>query len=546
MRNIKILDTTLRDGGRVIDCKFPDNEIKDISNRLAASKIDIIEVGFLRDWRKVDYKGNSTFFTHVDQLKPFIDRAQGNAIYVAFVDYGLFDFDSLPEFDGSSVDGIRFGFTKKNYMADREGIIRGARLIKEKGYKLFLQGVNSLSYTDKELLELVDMMNEIHPYSFGIVDTYGAMYIEDVDHLYSLIDHNLDADICINFHSHNNYQLSFAFSQEVIKLSHGSRNIIIDSTLQGMGKLSGNLNTELIINYMVQKLHYDYELDDILDIIDDYIYKYSLEHKWGYSTLAMLQGYYMAHQNNVIYLTEKFRLDTKDVGRILAMIDPDTRLRYDYDVIEKLYIEYSSNRIDDSAALDALKGMLTDREVLVLAPGSTLKSHRTQIDEYISKNNPIVISVNYIDDYREAWAFFANIKRYNMSAESCKNRTVITSSNIRQSKAQYQVNYDSIINRGYKYFDNSTIMLLNLLKKLGVERISIAGFDGFDVNMKSNYMDDSFQNERHKFEFESMNLVIARMLKDIMDTLEGKCEVQFITPSKYEQIIRSGSVAAVR
>ena len=54
-------------------------------------------------------------------------------------------------------------------------------------------------------------------------------------------------DICINFHSHNNYQLSFAFAQEVIKLSgSSSRQIIIDGTLGGIGKVAGNLNTELI------------------------------------------------------------------------------------------------------------------------------------------------------------------------------------------------------------------------------------------------------------------------------------------------------------
>ena len=135
------------------------------------------------------------------------------------------------------------------------------------------------------------MINEIHPYSFGIVDTYGAMYIDDVDRLYGLIDHNMKSDICINFHSHNNYQLSFAFAQEVIKLSNGTRQVIIDGTLNGVGKVAGNLNLELIVDFLVRKMHYDYEFDDILDMIDDYIYKYTLEHKWGYSVPAMMDWF---------------------------------------------------------------------------------------------------------------------------------------------------------------------------------------------------------------------------------------------------------------
>ena len=115
MKNVRVLDCTLRDGGRIIDCAFPKQEIKEISQRLADAKIDIIELGFLRDWRKVEYKGNSTFFTDVDQIRPFVNRNKKNIIYAAFIDFGMCDIDSLKPFDGTSIDAIRFGFTKKKY-----------------------------------------------------------------------------------------------------------------------------------------------------------------------------------------------------------------------------------------------------------------------------------------------------------------------------------------------------------------------------------------------------------------------------------------------
>ena len=219
MKNVRVLDCTLRDGGRIINCAFPDQEIRQLSHRLANAKIDIVEIGFLRDYHDVTYTGDSTFFTDVDQMIPFIDKDKKNTMYVAFIDYGMFDFSSLKAYDGRSIDGIRFGFTKKNYAEHKDDILRCMSIIKEKGYKLFIQGVNSLNYSDLEILELVSMVNDVHPYSFGIVDTYGAMYMDDVDRIYGLIDNNMKKDICINFHSHNNYQLSFAFAQEVIKLS---------------------------------------------------------------------------------------------------------------------------------------------------------------------------------------------------------------------------------------------------------------------------------------------------------------------------------------
>lgn len=536
MKNVRVLDCTLRDGGRIIDCAFPDREIKEMTDRLANAKIDIIEVGFLRDWRKVNYHGNSTFFTDVDQIKPYINRENKSTIYTAFIDYGMCDIDSLKPYDGTSIDAIRFGFTKKDYTEEKNEILRWIRIIKERGYKLFIQGVNSLNYSDRELLEIVDMVNSVHPYSFGIVDTYGAMYIDDVDRLYGLIDHNMLPDICINFHSHNNYQLSFAFAQEVIKLSGTSnRQIIIDGTLGGMGKVAGNLNTELIIDYLVRKKRYDYEFEDILDILDDYVYKYSLNHKWGYSTTAMMAGVYKSHPNNVIYLTEKFRLDTKDIGKLLSMIDPVTRQKYDYNNIERLYTEYIADKIDDHETIAQLKHLTEGKEVLVMAPGNTLNTHREQIDTYINKNQPIVVSVNFVAEDPNAYAFFGNQKRYARLAAKRIGRNVIISSNVKaDNDGDLVVNYHSLINRGYKYFENSTIMLLNMLKRVSPRKIVIAGFDGFSEENEKNYSDNSFQNDRHIPEFSVLNKEVAQMYKEIKETVYPECIIKLLTPSLYE------------
>lgn len=535
MKNVRVLDCTLRDGGRIIDCSFDNQEILEISNRLAEAKIDIIEVGFLRDWRKVNYKGNSTFFTDVDQIRPFVNKENKHTLYAAFIDFGMCDIDSLKPYDGTSIDAIRFGFTKKNYDESKDEVVRWINVIKERGYKLFIQGVNSLNYTDRELLEIVDMVNSVHPYSFGIVDTYGAMYMDDVDRLYGLIDHNMLSDICINFHSHNNYQLSFAFAQEVIKLSGTSnRKIIIDGTLGGMGKVAGNLNLELIVDYLVRKKHYDYEFEEILDMLDDYIYKYSLEHKWGYSTAAMMAGIYKSHPNNVIYLTEKFRLDTKDIGKILSMIDPVTRQRYDYDNIQRLYTEYVADKIDDHVALNSLKELMQNKEVFIMVPGNTLNTQRKLIDNYIIERKPVAISVNFVADEPAAYAFFGNQKRYSRLKDKRMNCQTIISSNIKSDNSKdIIVNYHSLINRGYKYFENSTIMLLNLLKRINPSKITIAGFDGFSEESDKNYSDKSFQNERHVNEFALLNEEITAMFGEIIDIMTPACEFNIITPSIY-------------
>lgn len=540
MKNVYVLDCTLRDGGRVIDCAFPDQETKEITRRLADAKIDIIEVGFLRDHRNITYNGNSTFFTNVEQIKPFLDKSYTNVMYVAFIDYGMFDIDSLGPCDGTSIDGIRFGFTKKNYDEAQDDILRWIHVIKKQGYRLFIQGVNSLNYTDRELLELVDMVNDVHPYSFGIVDTYGAMYMDDVDRLYNLIDHNMSPDICINFHSHNNYQLSFAFAQEVIRLSStASRKVIIDVTLGGMGKVAGNLNTELMVDFLVRKLHYDYETEDILDMLDDYIYKYALDHKWGYSTAAMMAGIYKSHPNNIIYLTEKFRLDTRDIGQLLSMIDPVSRQSYDYSNIERLYTEYIADKVDDHDTIKKLKEIFENREIFIMVPGNTLNTYKDQINAYIAKENPIVISVNFAANIPGSYAFFGNQKRYARLRKKRAEHRVIVSSNVKtDSLDDLVVNYHSLINRGYRYFENSAIMLLNLLKRVSPGKITIAGFDGFNKENEKNYMDGSFQNERHIQEFPLLNKEVGAMFGEIVETMYPSCQFQLLTPSIFEKNLK--------
>lgn len=539
MKNVRILECTLRDGGRVINCEFPDDEIRNMTLRLADAKLDIIEVGFLRDYHNVTYKGNSTFFTDVDQIKPFLHK-NGHTLYVAFVDFGMFDFDSLKPYDGTSIDGIRFGFTQKNYKEKREEILECARIVKEKGYKLFIQGVNSISYSDKELLEVVDLINEIHPYSFGMVDTYGAMYQDDVDRIFGLIDNNLEKDICIDFHSHNNYQLSFAFAMEVIRLSKGVREIIIDSTLLGMGKVAGNLNTELIVDYLVRKMHYDYDFEEIMDIIDDYIYPYANKYKWGYSIPAMMAGIYKSHPNNIIYLTEKFRLATKDIKYILSMIDPQLRMRYDYDNIQRLYQEYNHTKVNDHEALLTLKERLKDKNILLLLPGSSIVEYKEQIIKEIEQRKMTVVMVNFVDsDYTkyDCIAFWGSTKRYERyKDERSKIQSLLTSNVESDNENDWLYNYDSYIDRTNEYSDNAVLMLLRILQRIEITEYNIAGFDGFSTN--GNYYNESnFNEDRFRDKYEATNKAIAEQLKVFAETVGGSLKVKFLTPSIYKKIL---------
>lgn len=534
MKNIAILDCTLRDGGRIIDCAFPNTEIENISRDLSRANIDLIEMGFIRNKR--EYNGNSTFFTSMEQIVPFLHKENGNAKYLVFVDFGMFDESKITPRKENGIDGIRFGFTKKDYRTQRDEIERQVFSLKEKGYEIYLQDVNTFGYTDKELLEIIGFANKLEPVSFGIVDTYGAMDAEDLQRIFSVVNHNLNQEIAIDFHSHNNMQLSYALSQEMIRLCRDTRSLIIDATLNGMGKCAGNLNLELIVSYMNRKLQCNYDFDLLLDIIDEYLYDYKQNNSWGYTIPAFMAGIYRAHPNNVIYLTEKFRLKTKDIEHIIARINEEKRQTYDYDNIQKIYVEYCANQVDDREAIAELRKILDGKEVLILVPGQSIVRREREIQSYIQEKKPIVISVNFDGkSFAVDFEFYANIRRYEKVGVLSDGKKIVASNIKVRDEEAYVFNYFELIESNGKYFDNSTIMLLNLLKRLDVKDVVFAGFDGFSSE-GHDFVDDTFYENRFIDKYEEINREMEKTLRNFAERVSDKMKIKFLTSSIYEKI----------
>ncbi len=537
MKNIKILDCTLRDGGRIIDCQFVDNVIAELAKSLTEANVDIIEMGFLRDTKLVEYHGNSTFFTSTTQLESLLPENRRNAMYTAFIDFDMYDFSKLERCDGNSVTGIRVGFTKKQFTHRYEELKRSFLRVKDQGYALFIQGVNTLAYSDRELLDVVDLVNEVEPYSYGIVDTYGGMYLDDMVHLYNLVEHNLNPDIGIDIHSHNNFQLSFAFAQEIIRLANDKRQIILDATLNGMGKCAGNLNTELIADFLARKMSYDYDTDMILDVIDRYLYPIKKSCEWGYSIPAFMAGIYKAHPNNIIYLTEKYRLNSKDIKYIISGIEKETRQRYDYDNIQRVYKDYCGSRVDDTEVISELRNKLENRHALVLAPGKSTEDFHEKICNFIEQEEPVVISVNFIPRQIECdYLFYANTIHWEKISDRTDRKKCILASNIHtDTENTLLVDYSGLIMEDSVLYDNSTMMLLNLLKKAAVAKISLAGFDGLKKD-EVNYVDDTFPNQPSDVNIAETNKEVKRLLEQYKSKVAGKIGINFLTPSIYETL----------
>ena len=208
-------------------------------------------------------------------------------------------------------------------------------------------------------------MNDIMPESVSVVDTFGAMYHDDLRRIVEQFDKELDTNIKLGFHSHNNQQLSFALTIHFIELlKNSTRSIVVDSSLCGMGRGAGNTTTELIANYLNTKYSHDYDMNAIMDCIDLYMQYFIENYTWGYSTPYFIAGMYCCHVNNIAYLQKNHRTNARDMRNIIESLSPADRRKYDYDLLEEKYMENQNRHVDDEVVMEMLAEILKAREVL--------------------------------------------------------------------------------------------------------------------------------------------------------------------------------------
>ena len=344
----------------------------------------------------------------------------------------------------------------------------------------------SVLYTEEEFKELISIVNELNPYAFYIVDSFGSMDHKTLLNYVNISSTYLLEEIVIGFHSHNNLQLAYSNSITFInEISH--RDIIIDATIYGMGRGAGNLNTELICDFLNNNFNKQYNVEMFLDVIDDYLESIHEEKYWGFSLAYYLSGKLKVHPNYATYLVNKKSITVKGINNILSNILKEKSFFFDQDYIESLFINYFKNESNHN-----LKVFDENINVLVIASGHSTKSEITKIKDFIKENKQVcIVTVNHKnDDIKSDYYFFSNQKRFNEFKDTIiKEDKLLLTSNIEDDKSvkNKKINFNYL----YEYMDinndNVTIMLLNLLNINRVKKVFIAGLDGYNIHSDCNY-----------------------------------------------------------
>ncbi len=535
MKKVKLLDCTLRDGAYIVDGEFGTAAITGIIKKMQDANVEVVECG----WLKNDaHKKGTTFFHVPEDLSQYLIEKNPRSVYAVMIDWNNYDLKYLPECDGKTVDAIRVVFPSNKY---KEGLAVGAE-IQKKGYAVFYQAANTLAYSDEQLIDLALETNKGKPVCLSVVDTFGAMFGKDLEHIVTILDQHLDKDIKLGYHSHNNQQLSFALTMNFVELCEKlGREIIVDSSLCGMGRGAGNAPTELMVNYLNSTYNCNYDMNKVMDAIDTYMEKFQEQFSWGYSTPYFIAGMYCCHVNNIAYLQKNHRTNAKDMRNIIESMSEKDRKAYDYDLLEEKYIENQNHEIDDEETIQKLKEELRGKEVLLLAPGESIASQKEAVQAYIQEKSPVVIAVNALNnDYDCDYGYFTNTIRYNYAKDvyqeqfSKTKKIILSNVKVESEGNEEIVNFNHVIKRGWEYFDNAVISCLRLMDKLHVENIAIAGFDGFKTSYNASYADASLPTLNPNNEWDKLNTEIKEMYQDFKTTTETTMDITFVTESIFQ------------
>lgn len=146
--DLKLLDCTLRDGGYVNNWNWGFQRAKEIVQSLVDANVEVVEVGFLRNVEK--YNPDITVCNYIEELNKLLPEETKGTMFSAMAMRSNYDIEKLSKYSGKGIEMIRI--TAHDY--DIEDGMDFAKRVKEKGYKLSINPINIMGYSDEKILWL--------------------------------------------------------------------------------------------------------------------------------------------------------------------------------------------------------------------------------------------------------------------------------------------------------------------------------------------------------------------------------------------------------
>ena len=312
MSDLQIMDVTLRDGSYAINFQFTARDTSTIAGELEQAGIDLIEighgVGLGASARGVEVAAEADE-TYMKVAADTLSKAKWGMFCIP----GIANIEHIDMAAEYGMGFIRVGTNVSEVAASAPFIERAKH-----------HGMMVCANFMKSYVEPPDRFAETAQQSAG----YGADVVYIVDSAGSMLPDELRryvestrrlGNVRLGFHGHDNLGLATANALMAVECGIS----IVDSSLQGLGRSSGNTNTELLL-CVLERMGIDLGIDKIkvMDIGERLIVPLINAH--GRNSLDTICGYAQFHSSYMSVIREfagRYRIDPRRL--IIALCEHD-------------------------------------------------------------------------------------------------------------------------------------------------------------------------------------------------------------------------------
>ena len=223
-----------------------------------------------------------------EKITEIIDGIESNLKISVMVDSYRVKEQTFAPADKSPVDMIRIA-TYVKYIDSAIDLIHKCH---DLGYETTCNIMAISTEIEPDLVEALDQLAKTPVDVVYVVDSYGALYCEQIEYLVKLYHKHLPGKT-IGVHCHNNMQL--AFGNTIEGIIHNAN--YLDASLYGIGRGPGNCCLELLVGFLKNP---KFNLTPILKVIQDYMMPMQKEIEWGYIMPYMVTGMLNEHPRAAI------------------------------------------------------------------------------------------------------------------------------------------------------------------------------------------------------------------------------------------------------
>jgi 4-hydroxy 2-oxovalerate aldolase len=490
IKNLNIIDCTLRDGGYYNNWDFSNILVNDYLKSMALSGIRYVELGF-RSLNKKGFKGPTWYTTdnYINNLNVPKKLKLGVMINMSEFLYSGRQLKKKADLlfkkkNKSKISFVRIAAHYKEFTLALEM----CHLLQLKGYFVCINLMQISEQSNENINLLLKKLNKIKPDVLYFADSLGSLKSSDINKIVKNLRLNWDGPIGI--HAHDN--LEEALSNTITAIKTGVT--WLDSTITGMGRGPGNAKTEYLILEVEKHLKQKINILPITNLIKKHFADLKKYYNWGTNTFYYLAGKYGIHPT---YIQEmlSIKLDEIDILEAINQLKKSKGNKYDINLVRSEFQKPIKLIRGSWMPEKKIKG----KEVLLIASGPKLAEYKKEVENYIFEKKPIVIALNTLTKIKKELIDFylscnplrliADVKLY----KSIKSPLIVPKSMLsdfhkKKFKNHKLLNYGiGLQDNKFEFKKDSAFIpkLYNVAYALSIatsgkaSRILLAGFDGF-------------------------------------------------------------------